>query len=309
MPDLETAIIYSIKKKMTSEEIMTTYNLTKEEFWNVLFNLKCQGFTILKKHYYDGRIIYEFNKTIDQNKNYNNTIFMGKNDTIFSAIIIADTHCGGVQESPEMLEAVYNLCITEGIHNIIHCGDFIDSFVNGNANISNYIERQREQIKQALTIYPYDSSISTFVCLGNHDLNALLKGNQNLALAFENYRHDIVPIGWNSGTLKIKNDTILVGHKVNKKFTAEAEEKIIILGHQHHMGFEFNRNKIIIQAPALDCYRKPVLKITLKLERGKFISGVIEQFTINDTIFIKSNEMKFELDNKKEEGEARKRTI
>lgn len=312
MSELETAIIYSIKKKMSSEEIMAAYNLSPEQLWNILFNLKGKGYAILKRIYADGRLTYEFNKTVDHNKNYNNSLIMGKKDNTFTAFIIADTHLGGEHESPEMLEALYNLCLKEDVHCIIHCGDFIDSFVNEKATVNNYIERQREQIVKALEVYPYDPHIFTYVCLGNHDLNALQKGNQNLALAFENYRHDLIPIGWNSGIINIKNDQILVGHKVNKKFSVKASERIVILGHQHYMSFNFNKNKVVIQAPALDCYKKPIIKLTLKLERGIFVSGIIEQFSITDHIFNKSNELKFEFDNKKSEpevGESRKRTL
>lgn len=310
MTELEMLVLNNIKKKHSFLEIMQICNLTEEQLCHIVLSLKNKGFSISNKYYYDGRLIYEFNKLIDLAKNYNNQIVMGKSDTSFSAILIADTHIGGERESIDMLNRVYDLCAKQGVHIIIHCGDFIDSFVNENANINNFIERQAEQIDRALKVYPFDSTIFNFICLGNHDLQALAKGNQNLAMAFENNRPDLVPIGWNSGTIKVKSDQILVGHKVNKKFPIEAEEKVIILGHKHYLSYELYKGKIIINVPALDNSRRPILKVNLKLDRGLFTSGVVEEFTLgggyNLGDFAKTNEIRFELENN---GEALKRVL
>lgn len=309
MTEQEIAIINSIKKKLTCEELMTSYNLSKEELWNIIYGLKLRGFSIIQKYYYDGSIRYEFNKDPDNNTNYNSTIFMGKNDNFFSAILIADTHKGGIHESQQRQESVYNLCSALGVHIIIHCGDFIDSFINENSTINNYMENQAIQIEEALRTYPYDPRITNFICLGNHDLNALLKGNQNLALAFQNTRHDLVPIGWNLGNINVKSDKILVAHKVNKKLPFEREERVILVGHKHKIGYDFYRNKLIIFVPALDCYPKPILKLNLKMEKGKFISGVIEEYSIvNHNQFGLNNEIRFELRQNDEES-VMKRTL
>lgn len=300
MTELEMLVLNSIKKRHSFLEIMQACNLTEEQLCHIILSLKNKGFSISSKYYYNGRLVYEFNKLIDLAKNYNNQIIMGKSDTSFSAILITDTHIGGERESIDMLNRVYDLCTKQGIHIIIHCGDFIDSFVNENANINNFIERQAEQIARALKVYPFDSAILNFICLGNHDLQALAKGNQNLAMAFEANRPDLVPIGWNSGTIKVKNDQILVGHKVNKKFSIEAEEKVIILGHEHYLRYKIYQGKIIINVPALNSSRRPILKLNLKLDKGLFISGVVEEFTLNvgysSETFTKTNEIRFELE-------------
>lgn len=308
MTELELQILNSIKKKQSCLEIMKTYNLTNEQLWNILFNLKCQGFSILRKYYYSGELIYDFNKLVTEQPQ-NNEIIMGKNDNTFTAILIADTHFGGELESIDMLYRAYNLCAKFGVHIIIHCGDFVDSFVNGKAaSIGNFMEHQAKQIDRAIKVYPFDPTIFNFICLGNHDKYALDKGNQNLALVFENRRHDLIPIGWNSGAINIKRDKILVGHKVNKKFFTEVEGNIIILGHKHHLSYEFNKGKIIINVPALNCIRNPILKLTLKLEKGVFISGFIEEYSASYGLYgiNKSNEIKFDIESS---GEARTRTL
>lgn len=308
MTELELLVLNSIKKKLSCLEIMKLYNLTHEQLWNILFSLKCKGFSFLKKYHYNGTLFYEFNKLTNSSNVFNNQIIMGKTENTFTAILIADTHIGGKYESIDMLYKTYNLCAKFGIHIIIHGGDFIDSFVNENATISNFMERQIEQIDRAIELYPYDPSIFNFVCLGNHESNAFAKGNQNLAMVFENRRHDLIPIGWNSGKIKVKNDYISIGHKVNKSFVTKATEKIMILAHKHYLGYEFNKDKIVIRVPALDCYRKPILKLTLKIERGLFVSGIIEEYTVGDSLndINRTNEIKFEIDG---EGETRKRTL
>jgi len=308
MTELELLVLNSIKKKYSCLDIMKSYNLTHEQLWNILFSLKCKGFSFLRKYHYSGKLFYEFSKLTSLDNSFNNQIIMSKSENTFTAVLISDTHFGGEHERLDILYKVYNLCAKLDIHIIIHCGDFVDSFVNEKATISDYMERQEEQVSEALRIYPYDPSIFNFICLGNHDINALSRGNLNLAMAFENKRHDLVPIGWNFGILKVKNDQILVGHKVNKRFAAMATEKVVLLGHKHKLGYEFNKYKVIINVPALDYYKKVILKLTLKMEKGVFVSGVIEEYSIGYglTDINKSNEIKFELDN---EGETRKRTL
>lgn len=309
MTELEMLVLNSVKKKHSCLEIMKLYNLTVEQLWNILLSLKNKGFSILRKYYYNGDLVYEFDKLIKENHEYNNKIIMGKNDSTFTAILIADTHIGGDNENLKALDLVYNLCTNLGIHIIIHCGDFIDSFINGK-NVDNFIGSQFEQIDRALKLYPCDPEILNFICLGNHDMYALSKGNQNLALAFENRRHDLIPIGWNSGRIQVKKDKILVGHKVNKKFPYENDESVIVMGHKHLLGYEFNKGKAIINVPAIVGFRKAILKLNLKLEKGYFTSGVIEEFTLGEGYnlsgLIKSNEIKFELE---KESEARKRIL
>lgn len=311
MTELEINILNCIKKKMTCNEIITLYHLTHEELWQILLSLKERGFSILRKYYYDGNIVYGFNKDLEgKNKKFSNRVIMGQKDSTFTALLVSDTHLGGENESLDKLEAVYNFCIANGINIIIHCGDFIDSFVNGKGSIPNYMYEQARQIERAIESYPYDKNILNFICLGNHDANALQKGNLNLAVALENRRHDIVPIGWNAGALEIKGDHILVGHKVNKKFPYEANSSIVLLGHKHYLEYEFDNQKMIIHVPSLDCFQKPLVKISLRLEKGLFTSGLIEQYASGGGVisYERTNEVRFNLSNT--EGQiTRKRVL
>jgi hypothetical protein len=85
---------------------------------------------------------------------------------------------------------------------------------------------------------------------------------------------------------------------------------MIVMGHKHLLGYEFNKGKAIINVPAIVGFRKTILKLNLKLEKGYFVSGAIEEFTLGEgynlSDLIKSNEIKFELE---KESEARKRIL
>lgn len=87
MTELEMLVLNSIKKKHSCLEIMKLYNLTVEQLWNILLSLKNKGFSILRKYYYNGDLVYEFDKLIKENHEYNNKIIMGKNDSTFTAIL------------------------------------------------------------------------------------------------------------------------------------------------------------------------------------------------------------------------------
>lgn len=307
MTELELSILHDIKKKKSGNEIMKLHSISHEELWNIIYSLEYQGFSFYRKYYYDGNIIYEFNKNIDEENKYNNQIIMGKNDNTFTAIVTADTHYGGSYENQSKMDAIGNLCAKLSINNIIHCGDFIDSFVNEKSTINNFISEQHKQIERALEIYPYDKNILHHVCLGNHDRYALAKAGLNLAKIFNNRRHDIIPIGWNQGMINIKRDKILVCHKVNRKFPFSTDANIILMGHKHHIGYEFCNQKFLIHVPAIDTSSKPIIKLTVKIEKGHFITCYIEELTVRDNInFEKTNELKFNLSDTLGESRVRR---
>lgn len=81
-------------------------------------------------------------------------------------IIIADTHICSIYENISYLEEVYNYAIKNNIKTILHAGDLLQGIYRNVSKKYRTLERQVEHLED---IYPFDSSITNHIILGNHD--------------------------------------------------------------------------------------------------------------------------------------------
>jgi len=201
MSETNQKILDMILKNASCNEIASATGLSNKQLFHRLNMLKIKGYNFSRKYYYDGEITYKLNKGFQKEKEI--SLLTSSKDTKFKAVFLSDLHICNEKERLDVFYNVYDFCIKEGINIIINAGDLIDGLLGVNNKKFNTIE---EQIEYALKIHPYDKNILNFICLGNHEYDALENSGQNIESVLLNRRHDIVPLGYGIGTLNIKND-------------------------------------------------------------------------------------------------------
>lgn len=293
MQDLELKIMDLINAGYSNNDIIEKLNISAKELWQSLQRLKLNGIFYERKYYYDGKTIYVPKSDLVLPSNEASIITSPKDKKVV-ILALSDTHGGRTDRSTsrsrerfDLISECYNFCCKEGIHIIIHGGDFIDGFMTPTIVVKNLEIEQLEQIEHTINNYPYDPHILTFTCLGNHDYDVLKKCNQNIALILDERRHDIVPIGYGCGKINIKNDSFLVYHKIKEipKPLLSEVHTFILKGHSHHMSYHFRSSTPTIYIPALidekkDSELHTVLKITINFKEGFITSCVVEQCLI-----------------------------
>lgn len=299
MSDTNKKILEMISKNASVNEICSATGLSNKQLFYRLNMLKIKGFDFSKKYYYDGEICYKLNKKFNMEEEV--SLITKPSDKEFKAVFITDLHLANVGERIDLLNKIYDFCAKEEINIIINCGDLIDGLI-GNKKYKK-IKNIEDQIEYALKNYPFDKNILNFICLGNHDYNALESSGQNLEIALLNRRHDIVPLGYGNGTLNIKNDSILVLHPstFSKNELKNISAGLIIRGHSHN-------SQNIIHGNVVDIHLAPLsnmhinkystlpgfIKATISFNRGIFNIGTFEQFVFLDKLY-KVNESSYEL--------------
>jgi len=160
-----------------------------------------------------------------------------------------------------------------------------------------------KQIDYAIKNYPFDKNILNFTVLGNHDINSLITVGQDFSTILSSYRHDIVPLGYGTGEINVKNDKIHIRHPL---VVADDElitysQKIVLKGHSHRMQVTNYKNGIMIGIPSLSDIAfteneilPGAVKMTLKFRNGFFNNGIFEHLLVSDKIY-RINSMYFEL--------------
>lgn len=281
-------LIELINKGYSVSEISEALNLSHHDIYKRLTELKNMGNNYIRKYYYSGDIVYESQSTIAKRNSAD--IITSSSDKSFRCLAISDTHIGCTKERLDLLNLIYDYCKKNDIHIILHGGDLI----NGMFGLENIHDNIYEQIKHCIDNYPFDKSILNFVIMGNHDIDALLNYNQDLQEALNNYRHDIVPLGYGEGSVNVKNESIFLKHPLelndNSKVTYY-DNCVILCGHRHKCKFSVTPNKQLILLPSLsdimfteDSLLPGAVLMELKFQEGYFVSGNFRQLLINNRV-------------------------
>ena len=167
-----------------------------------------------------------------------------------------------------------------------------------------YVPRQEleKQLLKLIKEYPRDKNITTFYIQGNHDLSTIKSSGIDLSKFISSYRFDLVPLGIDSGKLKINNSLISLYHKQNplngEYQTINDNSKITLRGHSHiyklipyknssnHMG-------IMVQLPCLcnmtmnsheNILEKGFVKLKLNYDDKNLKTVEVSQYMITDKI-------------------------
>lgn len=300
MSDLTLKLLNLIKEGKTTNEIAEALNLSNKQLYNLITTIRNKGFDFERKYYYNGEIIYKPRNSFIYPAINEKTLITTPNDQDITMMVISDLHIGCEEERLDLLNKVYDYCVQEGIHIIINCGDLIDgTFGQNNKKYDNIIE----QIDYLLKVYPFDKSILNYTLLGNHDLSALQNVGLDISIILQSYRHDIIPLGYGTGKINIKNDNIIVKHQLfnGKPQIDDFKQKLILKGHSHQMRVLTSNNNCIIYIPSLSNVNvstenilPTATKLTLNFTNGIFKTGTIKQLLISDKIY-SLNEFSFQI--------------
>lgn len=287
-------LIELIKQEKTANEIAQELNISNKQLFNRLLQLKNLGFDFKRKYYYSGDIVYSFYNDISISQSPNSVdIITSPEDQEFEAVVISDLHLGSVHERVDLLNKVYDYCVKNNIHTILNAGDIIDGMIGSSKKIHNNIF---EQIEYAVKMYPFDKSILNYTVLGNHDFNSLFSSGKDLALVLKNYRHDIIPVGYGTAEINIKNDKLVLRHPLivsNNEPITLYHHIVMFKGHHHAMEIKHGcGGDCIVKVPSLsnvnvrgDYCPPSALRIRLTFKNGLIWCIIIEQLLINKNVF------------------------
>ena len=96
---------------------------------------------------------------------------------------------------------------------------------------------------------------SYFVTLGNHDADSLFSSGLDLAKILYYNRHDIVPLGYASGKIDVKGESMLIKHRIKSQQSnnsnLENDSSFLTLnGHLHKFSVS-NTGNLNIYVPSL----------------------------------------------------------
>ena len=301
MSDITVKLLKLISEDKTLNEISEILKLSQKQIFNYLTMIKNRGYDFNRHYFHDGNIKYSF---IHQySKPLNKEIIFSKGVTKLHAIVISDTHIGSNFERLDLLNEVYEYCSKNSINIIFHCGDIIDN------DVYECKINKESRVEYLLKNYPYDKNILTFAILGNHDLGPLTEFGQNLMLLLNNYRHDIIALGYLVENLNLQQDAITLYHPFHKNsFISKrcSDSKLILQGHSHIYKIEGNikeKNPIRVLVPSLSdisVYKESfpsILDLEIELKDENISVITIRQLIYLNKNFTPINVATYDLDN------------
>ena len=300
MTELTLQLLKLINEEKTINEISEKMKISRKRIYSILRTISIKGFEFDRKYYSNGDLIYAPKTSFITPEDKSVDLITSPEENNLEALIISDLHIGCEYERLDLLNRAYDYCVKEGIHIIIVCGDLIDGMYGPNIKIHDNIS---DQIEYAIKKYPFDKSILNFATLGDHDYDAMRNYGQNVARVFENYRHDIIPLGYGYGQINIKNDQIIVRHP-SEKYEELKLNKIHKLnyylslnGHFHKMKIKSSVNNTIINVPSLsdsicdtELQIPSAVRMYLEFKNGYIYNGTFSQLIFTDSGIYQINE-------------------
>jgi hypothetical protein len=282
---MEEEVIEQLKQGYTFSEIQESMSLTSEDYLSLLkkINYGIKENIVNKLFFSDGTF---FN--INKKEKEDFSVITRSDEDIFHYAVISDTHIGSNDDNISYLDLVYDYCIKNNINYLFHGGDLIDG-THGNKEKRLYLN---DQIEEVIEKYPYDESITNIINLGNHDFDSIAF-DMPIDEALLKYRHDMIPIGYGTNEVNLKNDSFVMNHfipidKTDKNFT----RKLILRGHSHRFKTQDDHNNFTVSIPALsdmdfpDHFVPGFLDITIVFRKG-YCDEVLIKFLgiINNRIY------------------------
>jgi len=311
MSEFTIKLLELLNNKHSCNEICSMLNISNKQLFHYLTLLKNKGLLFKRKYYYNGEIKYiPISSMTDLKKYYNDSnhnvdpgIITEHNQKNIKLVLISDLHLGNSLERLDLLNKTYDYCSKNEINIIINCGDLIDgTFGRDLKNIADIYN----QIEYLIKNYPFDKNILNFAVAGNHDIDAIYSGHQDIIEALRNYRHDIVICGYTNAYINIKNDTISLYHNTpNGNKISKDSSSIVLHGHAHKYSTDMNDNKVLnICVPSLSNILSPfptILELELSFKKGLIEHANIKQVYLafaNKDYVISEVEYNIQNDNK-----------
>lgn len=295
MGDMALKLLNLINNDYTLNEITSLLNLSHNSVYELFRELKLIGIDFNRTYYYSGDIVYSQKKEVSfaSYKNFVNIITRPEDD-IFRAMVISDLHAGSIHERVDVWNKITDYCVSNNIHIIIICGDFLDGINIGRSECKLH-KYPLEQFEHALKNYPFDKSILNLVTLGNHDVDSMTSFGVDFAAYLNNFRHDIVPIGYGYGRINVKNDKIFVTHPLCIGISNNLEltsNYLLLKGHHHCTKSIIGSNgNCSLTVPSVsnifindNDFLPGAIDLTIKFKNGYFDTIYYEHLLINEKI-------------------------
>ena len=279
--DFSSMLIQLIIGGKTNKEICEQLKINSQQLANELLNLKNMGIMCSRKYYSNGLIKYETVSSVHNLNKINNigqdrTIITDVNEDSLKVLVISDLHFGNEYERVDLVNRAYNYCVKNGINIILCGGDLLDgAFTKGNQKITDLYK----QVDYFIKNYPYDKSILTFSVAGDHDMSILNRAYLDIIEICNNLRHDIVIGGYNNTGINIKNDKVLLYHRIESGTMRITDAPIILHGHSHKFSTDINKTTLNIAIPSLSNINQlmpSALELNLYFNKGYISNSVIK---------------------------------
>lgn len=308
MSETNKIILELIKQNKTLKDISEIMNLSIKQVYQRIRQINEFGYQFYTRYHADGTIEFNPRRTIVDPNDFENSkkIYSYDTDQIFSALIISDLHLGNSNERLDLVKRIYEFCSQNDIHIILNAGDFLDGLFSRTERLH---EDYLEQLYYVTNKFPYDDDILNFVLLGNHDASILEHKYLDVAKFLERQRHDIIPIGYSKGTVRIKNDSIALTHPMPhsrsyRYTTTPIDSPIVFKGHHHKMKVESQNEQVNCTLPSLsdllfteDELPGAVLLRT-SFNKGLFDYATLTQLVYSDNKFRSINEIRLRVRSK-----------
>lgn len=284
-----------IKENKTKNEICEELNINEKQLYIRLTNLKNKGFLLKRKYYSNGEFIYlptkNYNNIRDINNN-NSILFTSHDDLSLRCIAISDLHFGNSKQRLDLVNEIFNYSVNKNIHIILCCGDLIDGKFSQSKQNIKYAYKQMEYF---IKCYPQEKDIITFGVVGDHDFSILKHPyHQNISEMIYNYRHDIVLPFDNEHFINIKNDQIMLCHKLPSHISDYPT--LTLSGHIHTYKSKYEENHLTVSVPTIsdiNDHLPSTLELLINFENGFIKTITIKQLIFNKNV-IPINEISYE---------------
>ena len=273
-----------INGNMTISQISSITGMSYNEINKLVYSLRQKGFVIDSKYYSNGEIGFMLDKNIYHD--FKPTIITSKDEDEIEFLVYSDLHFGSFYETPKILDKLFNYGEKNNIHLHLNIGDLVE----GTINDANRKTPWYNQVDHALKLYPHSDNVLVFLLLGNHDQSLIRDYGLNIATAISNKRLDIIPIGYGCKKIEIKNDSIILQHRLLKKSNINLDTpgySLILRGHYHMYNLVIDTSNIIIYIPSLSLlnFRKCPFPGAVHL-KIKMRYGLIEYVYVDELAYI-----------------------
>ncbi len=289
MNETNLRVLQLINHKKSIKEIANILNMSEKQIYYRLKQLINYGYNLQPSFCYNSDIYYDLLKGNSSNEKNKVTIKLDDNNNEFRCLVISDLHIGAKDGEIKLVNIVYEYAIKNNINIILNCGDNVEGDYTSEEKSLNEIYAQLEFF---IKKYPYDKSIINFMIFGNHDYHSLYYDGLDISKTIKNSRHDIIPIGFGQGNVNIKNDNIILFHKLRDGFKPIINgEKIVLSGHGHMMKTKL-RDIFWVGVPTLSYQSNDKTKdvipgfidLSINLENNKFEYAEAKHLIINPSV-------------------------
>ena len=243
MKKISKEIYKLILEGYSLQDIQNLFEIPTKEFSLYLKDIRENGYRFQRTILSNGHIILKPDLSLNFNPHHHTRIQLDSN--VFHTIFISDTHIGNIRERIDYIKIAYEYAKTHDIHIVISAGDLIDNVYPDAKPGTIKIPSVDRQIQKLTNVIPKDPSIITLCLYGNHEAHSIITEGRDIARVIENYRYDMVNLGYGGCAIDLRNDSIGVSHYVKKIPIRENLKDVVInfRGNSHKSKVSYKDDK------------------------------------------------------------------